>query len=293
MKRLTVIKVVGVSFCGSSVFNLVMDSHSSIYGGGELHKLFHQTKVARCSVCGTACSYWDSRALENMEMGSLYHSLEEMFGSRVIVDSSKIVSHFRAIESENEEVDSKYVLLTKHPLRHIASYTTNKLLTQKDWKARVNAGRLSRLHLNEITDFALGKAAKMIEEYKEIREALSEFTASPHTVIRYEDFASETAEIVESLLSEVELPFEGEMMRFEHQPHHPIGGNNGPHFQVNKSRNMSKSVQYRLDWYSRQSGISVDNKFRRTFSERQIRDISRSAVYQNLCDSLGYDDSLR
>ena len=59
-----VIGILGTSFSGSTVLNLMLGAHPEIYAGGELSALIlsrGQEGVAGCTACGFSCPYWDER----------------------------------------------------------------------------------------------------------------------------------------------------------------------------------------------------------------------------------------
>lgn len=94
-KKLDVAAIIGVSYCGSTLLNYILDSHPEIYGGGELHVLLRQGKRPRCKICGEQCVYWTPENLERPGAEPFYTAIAEIFSTRIIADSSKNVFWFR------------------------------------------------------------------------------------------------------------------------------------------------------------------------------------------------------
>lgn len=282
--------VVGISFNGSSVLNLVLDGHPSIYGGGELHKLFLDTKVPRCSVCQYDCGMWTPARLERVRKEGLYHDLASIFGAPVIVNSAKTIDYFEELHPLNADVPHTYVLLIKHPIRHLASYVNNKFIVNEGLVEAADRGALDPDHRRAMVRYVGKRAASMAEAYRRTEEGLAAVAGDGgHRVLRYEDFVVDPEETLEPLLAEVGLEFEPSMVDYTALPHHPIGGNRGPHYQIRKDLSVQRFTSYRRGYYEENPGLAMDNKYLDTFDGDQIDAILELDAYRGLCSTLGYD----
>jgi len=96
-KPIKVLATIGLSYCGSTLLNLMLDSHPEIYGVGEAHWLLRDWEKKsvnnyakpRCVTCGFECAYWTEDALKNAPKTGFYSYVAEMFNTNVIVDTSK------------------------------------------------------------------------------------------------------------------------------------------------------------------------------------------------------------
>src|SRR3954468_14073862 len=160
-----VICVSGISFCGSTVLNLVLGAHPDIHGGGELHKLFMPQKHPRCSVHQYECSEWTEDALASVRKEGLYHQLAGKFGKSVISDTSKNVWHHEELRPVNDaNINYVYIQLVKHPLRHSSSYITNKFLPANDLQ-NTELSTLSDEVRDQMVDFVAKRQTRIIREY--------------------------------------------------------------------------------------------------------------------------------
>jgi hypothetical protein len=283
-----VFKVFGVSFSGSSALNLVMGSHSEIHGGGELHKIFRPDKSPRCSICQYECGFWKPNVLSKLTPATLYAQVGEIFEKKFVVDSSKIPDHFESVEVQTVRAESTYILLSKHPLRHIASYVNNK-----HWLTAglVKKGRLldvSPMDRNEMMDFARRKSVSLLRQYKAIRSSLYRLSGGNYHEVKYESFVSNPKLTLQPILEEGNLHYQNGMESFESFEHHPIGGNRGPHLQINQSLSSSRFFDLRKNFYEKARGLTLDNKFQETFSEHEIENLTALSGYQDLCEDLGF-----
>lgn len=286
--RPRVINVVGLNFSGSSVLNLILGAHSAVHGGGELHKLFHPTKIPRCSICQYKCVYWTPQRLEEVAKATLYPYISSLFDAPVVVNSSKLIEHFEDL-NRFDNAEHSYLLLFKHPMRHLASFVSNKFIVENDLVSDADVGGLNR-YMPDIIDYASKRAAKLEKLYTDTYDRLDRLRGyAPLFRVRYEDLVTAPAETLQPVLSSVGLVFEPAMLNYKDAILHPIGGNRGPHFQLQNNLSTKHFTGYRKQYYSNAAGLRMDDKFLQTFSQEAIAEISQEPSYMSLCALLGYE----
>lgn len=284
-----VICVAGISFNGSSVLNLVLDGHPEIYGGGELLKLFRENYSARCSVCQYSCRYWTDRRLAHAPREGLYDYLASIFGSPVIADTSKTIDHFEQIGPLNAGPARSYVLLIKHPIRHLTSYVNNKFIVDEGLLQTVDEGTLTPDQRQDMVEYVRRRATRMLVAYDRTETILGSLAErSGFRLLRYEGFVERPRESLELLLAPAGLEYFPSMLDFASLEHHPIGGNRGAHYQIRKDLPVTRFTSYRKHYYEKNSGIAMDNKYLDTFDDFQLDAIVGLDEYRKLCDRIGY-----
>ncbi len=317
MNQVTVIAVLGLSYCGSTLLNFMLDSHPDIYGGGELLWLLRKkygdgaTNV-QCTHCHEHCSFWTPEALSEVCESRFYDYIGGLFNVRVLVDTSKNPSWFENIRKHpsNREAHFVYVILTKHPIRHIASFFTNTLYRKSD-DYLLNA--LARLFSYQLPLSSKGRSqAKMFIDKRLKKRFLSSIIrliygyyynlfmniartsgGSPVQVIQYENLVACPEVTLSPVLELCGLEYVSSMQQCFKYPHHQIGGNAGPIYQASHSRiwgdaddpgNALRKKQYDLH-----SGIFLDNKYQKLFDSHEIRWLSSIKSVSSLCKMLGYN----
>ena len=58
MKKIPIIYIVGSGHCGSTLLDIILDSHSKIFGIGELEN-FNKESLCACGKELSKCSFWN------------------------------------------------------------------------------------------------------------------------------------------------------------------------------------------------------------------------------------------
>ena len=105
----------------------MLDCHSQIVGGGELHWLTTPDAGPDgvCGFCGGDCQYWSQQIREQISLDNLYDVTSRLFGKPFVADSSKMPDWFATVSQHNPELRFGKVLLFKHPYRLVASFLEN------------------------------------------------------------------------------------------------------------------------------------------------------------------------
>jgi len=287
------IGVLGPSYCGSTLLNYMLGSHPSIYGGSELRRLFDADPRRRCAVCGPACRLWTRENLATANQagpGGLYDFLRNLTDRPVICDASKSVDHFLRIAPE----PFTWVVMTKHPLRSLASFTINRLY--RDTSAPDLAQARGSVTDEEFTAFVREQVKRLAKFYAHVERERAYFESHGDVVyLSYEQVATAPEEALKTVLDGSGLTVDPTMLDYASKEHHPIGGNTGPHSQARRkagrSRTWTGRATYNRHFYESTDGIRLDDKWRDAFTDRQIELVTGARGFAALCTRLGYDQS--
>ena len=287
---LQVICVMGMAYSGSTLLNYCLDGHPRIFGGGELHWLLAPDKASfdwdvACTNCGTGCPYWTKNLINSLSLETFYQGMARAFSTSIIVDTSKEWDWFGRVlhTGANREVMPILLVLTKHPLRHLASHLANK---EAFSPASQHVSRWSGLR----RQFLMRKYVARFHRWYQRLFSLMPSDYITHRV-RYEDVAERPWETLAPVMSSLRVensPLVSQPYRFVH---HQIGGNAGTHFIATKNWLGGESDVHALRraQYQRSDVMFLDNKYQQLFSASEIKYLFRDYKYRNLCELLGYD----
>lgn len=294
-KALRVIGILGTSFSGSTVLNLMLGAHPDIYAGGELSALVlgrGDENAGACTACGFACVHWDAAARANVSKANLYREVERIFGKRIIVDSSKSIGWFNEVLASDEHrgVIPSYVLMVKHPVRYLASCVANMTPLKPNRSRRVPFVGWSTARERQ------GFLDEQIEVLDTFYEQL--FWNFGRTVggatfhlVHYERMVEDAQAALGPLLGSLGLFFAPAMSNFFGLEYHQIGGNAGPLYQLGQGwPKGTNPTETRRKFYERNAGLCIDDKYRTLLSEPELKWLLTHPVVRRLGERLGYDD---
>jgi sulfotransferase family protein len=289
-----VIGILGTSFSGSTVLNLMLGAHPAIYAGGELSALIlsrGQAGVADCSACGFSCRYWDERARSAVTTANLYREVQKIFGRKWIVDSSKSIDWFNDVlrSEEHRRVTATYVLMVKHPIRYLASCIANIAADKPRGRTRgifttLSASRSRAAFLDEL-------AADLNRFYEQFFWCFGKSVGgATFHLMHYERLIDDPAGSLAPLLCSLGLSYVPEMADFFRKEYHQIGGNAGPIYQLGHGWPKGADIApARKSFYEQGAALRIDNKYRELLSAPEIARLRAHPVVRQLCDRLGYD----
>lgn len=292
---LSVIGILGTSFSGSTVLNLMLGAHPEIHAGGELSALIlgrGQECAGACTACGFACPYWNEQARAAVTKTNLYREVERIFGKQVIVDSSKSIDWFNEVLSSDAHrgVDASYVLMVKHPIRYLASSLANMAPHQPRRSAGGLLGKLSPARMRQ---------AFLDELVEDLHNFYHQFfwnfgkvvgSATFH-LMHYERMVENPRAALGPLLRSLGLAYAPQMDDFFRATYHQIGGNAGPLYQLGQGwPKGTEPSDIRKRFYEGGAGLRIDDKYRQIMSEDELARLLSHPTVRKLCDRLGYDD---
>lgn len=287
------IGVLGPSYCGSTLLNYMLGSHPSIYGGSELRRLFDMDPKRSCAVCGPSCRLWSTENLTAANQAGpdgLYDFLRRLMARPVICDASKSIDHFLRIPPE----PFTWVVMTKHPLRSLASFTINRLY--RDTSAPDLARARASVTDDEFTTFVREHVKRLSKFYAHLERERAHFESLGDVrYLSYEQVATASEEALSAVLDGSGLTVDPTMLDYANKEHHPIGGNTGPHSQARRKagrpRTWTGRASYNRGFYESTDGIRLDDKWRDAFTDRQIEQVTGARGFAVLCARLGYEES--
>lgn len=165
-----------------------------------------------------------------------------------------------------------HVVLTKHPIRHVASFVTND-------------------RPNDRLGYAEERIAYLLRFYERVDEALPALGTRSMRV-QYERLVSDAERVLGRILDLAGECFEPSMLDFAGAEQHPFGGNRGPAVQVRRRRGQATKwdprAEHRRAFYETAQGLRLDDKYREAFSDDELLTLTRSPRLRGLCEQLGY-----
>jgi hypothetical protein len=292
---LRVVAVLGTSFSGSTLLNLILGAHSQIYAGGEMIGLLlhrHKALSGSCTSCGLDCEYWSDDARGGVQKDNIYRLTERIFGKSIIVDTSKSVDWFNEIlhSGENVEVRPIYVLMVKHPIRYLASCMINIGTAQPIPRRRTLLSRLSSAHDRKaVLEQWISELSQYYESF--LLNLPRDLGGAAFHVVHYEKLVDNPRRAVSPLLETLGLQYEPQLDDFYSASFHQIGGNNGAVYQTKRNWNGGDEgvPEFRRKFYEENRALKIDNKYRDTLTGLEIQLLKFNRTVQRLCDRLGYN----
>jgi hypothetical protein len=292
---LRVIGVLGTSFSGSTVLNLMLGAHPEIHAGGELSALIlgrGDESAGACSACGFACRFWDERARNAVTNANVYREVERIFGKKVIVDSSKSIDWFNEVLASDDHrgIAPSYVLMVKHPIRYLASCLAN---TTPHQPRRNPGGFLSKLVPGRPRQALLDELVADLDRFYEHFFSCfgKEVGGATFHLLHYERMVQEPRSALAPLLRSMALAYAPQMDDFFRGAYHQIGGNAGPLYQLGQGwPKGTEPADIRKKFYEGGKGLRIDDKYRQIMPEPELARLLSHPTVRKLCDRLGYDD---
>jgi len=256
--KIKVVLLIGAGHSGSTLFDLVMDSHSQIAGVGELshyHKhISHFNKEVLCN-CGarlTNCLFW-KRVFKDI---NYYRELRLFY--RYKLDFLLNRKKYFYFNSRERRLDiKKYVELTEQAYKNILFYSGKKVIFDSS-KNPERAEAIIRFNNNldiillhlvrdgrgvTYSNIKLGRSAFNFMKKWAIINLKAEIIKMRNKnikdiFVKYEDFAKNPKRVLKYVLQQVNLTFEPDMLNFRNKVHHQAGGN----FKLRMATNSSKII---------------------------------------------------
>lgn len=231
--KITVVMLVAASHSGSTLMDLIFDSHSQVKGVGELARFKNRLESGKkeqgvCS-CGKKlgeCEFWQ-KSFRDIDLDKLQPFCEkwtEFFFKRNYFDADYI-----------EETEKLY--------RNILAHSGKRIIFDSS-KNPVRAEILSQNPNLDVFLLHLVRDGRAVA-YSNIKRGRSPFIFMKkwainnikteiikirngdlkNIFIRYKDFATDPERIIKHILRELNLKFEPEMLDFRKKKHHLTPGN--------------------------------------------------------------------
>ena len=289
-----VICVLGESYSGSTLLNMILDTHPGITGVGELIHIFMSPKTISCSFCGDSCRYFSKQNIANIIKSDPYNAIANIFGTSVIVDTSKEIVNFQKMLEHQDlsKVNLLPVMLVKHPMRHLASFVMHMVN-----KASSDPVKVNEIFENPQAKLALTKqvlSQRIIAWYRGVMPFIERtFNNNKLLVLKYESLVERTMATLKPILDLTGLEAEKDMENFTSAEHHHIAGNGGAiYFRTKNIKSLDDCTGISLEYYESLKGITMDNKYLNLFpvfgAHEEMDLIKKDDSYRQLCEFLGY-----
>jgi len=225
--KIPVVFVVGTGHCGSTLVDLILDSHPDIFGAGELisvsendtcdpfwRRVLNGFPPQRTEIYTTKWNllqkksvYYYTQSKEPVDENAFISHLEELYsritresGAQVIVDSSKNIE--RVLLLSRSDIIQPYVL-------HLS----------RDW------GGVFWSYYKKYPDNFWSALLKWPLVNLKISIAMRRMRALPYLFLRYEDLCRDARVSMQNVTRWLSLPFAEDMLHFRNHAHHTVGGN--------------------------------------------------------------------
>lgn len=281
IEKMDVIAVLGLSFSGSTLLNTILGAHPDIAGAGELfmllarrrEELFH-TEI-KCNRCSGGCAFWTEELIYGLSADALYRRISKVFDKSILCDSSKAWQWFDFIQMFTDKaVRFTYVVIVKHPIRHLASWLLNSggdIFADK---------REMLLNLADMFERFYFRLSLYIQRQKDMGNKVF--------CLRYEDIVSNPQETLTPVLNTLQLEYVPAMDKCFEVAHHQIGGNDGTFFSTSKKW-IKETNSIKKNYYEKKNGIFLDDKYKLIFSEGDVIDLYNDKRIKALMEQYCYE----
>lgn len=256
MEKPNILFILGTGHCGSTLLDLLLGSHSKMFGAGEIER-FETTSNCTCGAPPEQCEFWSElyqesllrslslyRNPQNFLMGTdrfltkrnqtgwkplankkrfiednllLYRKIHDKCGKQMIVDSSKNIDRAELLARSNR-IDARFIHIARDGRAVTWSYM------KKYNKAIFYAYSCLTYHI------------KMA--------VLKKRTPARILRVEYEDLTKEPVLELKRILSFIGYDFEPGMINFRSENNHQMGGND-------MRFNQSAEIREDRDWIRR------------------------------------------
>lgn len=294
-----VVFIMGTAHCGSSLLNLVLDSHTECIGLGEVSNLpdFYRKNKPICTICQENCSFWN-HYFSKAEMELLTQGFaEQRIHRHIPLKIEKAVRGF----FKSDRPFNPYSLIADKVNETVlidstkTVYWLKKKLSAREFKENlleayvihlIRDGRAVMGSYSRRKQYQGLTAQEFGQQFGEIwKERLTNeniffnnFTGKKLR-LRYEPFATQPEKTIKEICQWLDISFQPDMLNYKTHDHHPISGNSGTHASVKQYQNTSTNPSIQEQPVSNQkavsSGIKLNVRWPQVLSPEQI-----AAFYQ-------------
>lgn len=259
--------ICGAGHSGTTLVGLVLGSHSQSFFAGEAYltrKLFCPTKGEKppcCNVCGSDCTVWNQ--LEPGEDESLYRQLRRITGLPVVIDSTKgLIWLGQKIEEAYQSKPQPYLIYMRRDGRSFLSARLRKF-----------PGSDIMEHINY-----------WIAQIEGTNDLFEKFKG-PKIELRYEELATNPVPHFQKLCDFAGLDFEPAILNYYNFEHHPLGGNSGTQYLIEKARigqiHLKLQHQHQNYYPDHPLGIRLDMRWKEELDNESTELFDKLAGHLN------------
>lgn len=259
-QKIPVIHVVGAGHSGSTLLDLIMDSHSQIVGVGEMSHFYRSWRMGNWCSCGYRlqdCSFWNTAI-----QGTDYQALDRMHQNKYSFFLGRTDGFYYGAERKENEVDTeRYTKALADVYRRLMEQTGASVVFDSS-KSPERAWLLMNSDLFDVYVLHLVRDGRgvLYSHTKHGRAALPYIISwvrrnirativrrrasrSHRFFVRYEDFVHSPERLIRGMLEKIGLSLEPQMMNFRAFDHHQAGGN-----VALRIRTFSRTIQQDVTW---------------------------------------------
>lgn len=277
-KDMQISGIMGTNYCGSTLLNFIVGSHSKVFTPGELNAISgSEGKNTKCRICiSDDCPFWSKEfVLKCYDNMSNRHKLvndkaKKMYNPDIIFYSEKHPKVYK--EDMGLNMIDKLIILFKKPESYCHSEITH--VKKSDIK------------------IAMEKYCFVYQNTFNISEKI------PHMFLSYENLCKKTEESIKRICNFLNIDFEKDMLYFWEKEFHTISGNRGVYlsFAPEKRRKLYETKdKYWQTGYSKEhhkyydsavQKIIYDEKWKKGLSDKEKGEIISTnraqKIYQEL-----------
>jgi len=244
--KILVIYLLGSGHCGSTLLDLIMDSHSQIVGVGELSNWFFEKEKQSKILCTcrrplSKCSFWQEVSKGIPVDFQFSDSKLEIYRKKIdfLFNRKKYV--FASAKTKKVNLE-RYLKLNEKIYENILTVSRKKAIfdSSKDVERAsilLASDKLEVILLHLVRD-GRGVSYSYKKKYGGIISPMLRWTLKNLKIeilkrryprkfifLRYEDFCKNPEQAIEKVLKRIGFTFEPKMLEFRRKIHHQVGGN--------------------------------------------------------------------
>jgi hypothetical protein len=231
-----VIFILGSGHCGSTLLDLILDTHSKIFGLGEIEN-FSATGICGCGETVNNCSFWSViKSRVDLDYSQIYRKkIDFLLGRNIFYIQSNGIwrqaVNLKELIKKNENILGQIIKESGQEILVDSSKNPDRVELLEESK------KIQPIIIHLFRD---GRAVSWsyIKKYKKFLpymwkwfaanikiEILKRRTGAKYIFIKYEDLAKNPEKIIGIILDSAGLKYEKGMIDFRKGNHHQIGGN--------------------------------------------------------------------
>jgi hypothetical protein len=279
---ITVVWLMGNSFCGSTMVCMMMSGHPDIMGVGELHHLYRASpqnielpptsmrdghRVMWCNKCKDFgynpmnCSL-ARHAYKYEDMIDWYDEIAKFLDTNILVDSSKVELWWNPLIERGvlDRYDIRPLIMWKDPVRNVHSFY------RKGAKGDLDKAINSYYRINNVLD-------------------ICEDNFDHVNVVQYKHITERPEEVLKQTCNSVGVPFKSGSSNYWNNEHHCIGGNVGARSHLfGDYRQFQRQIH--PIYMEKHQQIFVDKRYLDVFDEDKIDYILSDEKVTSTCKKL-------
>lgn len=244
--KIKIIYLIGAGRSGTTLLDIIADSHSKIVGIGELSNwVFEKEKQSKmpCS-CGKSlsdCSFWQ-KVFDNIPNNLRFYNSKLKVNQKKIDFLFNQKKYFFAANSKIKFDLEKYLELNERIYQNILSVSGKKVILDSSKEMDRAEVILQNKNLEIVfihlvrdgrgTTFSYKRkhggiiSPMLLWIFNNIKAEIFKKRYPNKTIfLRYEDFCKDPEWAIKKILNKVNLNFEPEMLKFREKIHHQVDGN--------------------------------------------------------------------